>query len=79
MKGREGKIRVGSTWWVLVAGEETNESLSTWLRAAAAAQHSTSRRTHRERESTFFPARAFFCAVFSRIKISVFFVFLPSL
>uniref|UniRef100_A0A804QTI5 Uncharacterized protein n=1 Tax=Zea mays TaxID=4577 RepID=A0A804QTI5_MAIZE len=33
----EGKRRRGSTW-VLVAGEETNESLSTWLRAAAAAQ-----------------------------------------
>jgi hypothetical protein len=29
MKGREGKIRGGSTWWVLVVGEETNKSLST--------------------------------------------------
>jgi hypothetical protein len=28
-KGREGKIRGGSTWWVLVADEETNKSLNT--------------------------------------------------
>jgi hypothetical protein len=28
MKGREGKRRGASTWWVLFAGEETNESLS---------------------------------------------------
>ena len=36
-KGREGKGRGGSTWWVLVAGKETKECLSTWPRAAAAA------------------------------------------
>jgi hypothetical protein len=35
-KGREGKRRGGSTWWVLIAGEETKESLSTWPREAAA-------------------------------------------
>jgi hypothetical protein len=40
----EGKRRGGNTWWVLVAGEETKESLSTWLRAAAANQSSESER-----------------------------------
>jgi hypothetical protein len=35
MKGREGRRRSGSNWWVLVAGEETNKNLSAWLRAAA--------------------------------------------
>jgi hypothetical protein len=34
-KGRE---RGGSTWWVLVAGEETNVNLRNWLRVAAAHQ-----------------------------------------
>jgi hypothetical protein len=48
----EGKRRGGSTWWVLVAGEETGEetgeSLSTWLRAAAAA---TTTAAHQSSES----------------------------
>jgi hypothetical protein len=34
---------------VLVAGEETNESLRSWLRAAAAAAHQSSE-SERERE-----------------------------
>jgi len=40
--------------WVLVAGrrQDTNESLSTWLRAAAAHQSSESERGAREREGT---------------------------
>jgi hypothetical protein len=37
----EGKRRGGNTRWVLVAGEETKESLSTWLRAAVAANQSS--------------------------------------
>jgi hypothetical protein len=40
-------------WWVLVAGrlQDTNESLSTWLRAAAAAAAESERgATERERE-----------------------------
>jgi len=44
----EGKKRGGSTWWVLVAGEETKESLSTWLRAAAVHQSSESETVARE-------------------------------
>jgi hypothetical protein len=49
----EGKRRGGSTWWVLVAGEETNKSLRTWLRAAAAVhQSSESERGARERQNT---------------------------
>ena len=36
---------------MLVAGEETNESLSTWPRAAAAQQSSESERVARERET----------------------------
>jgi hypothetical protein len=51
MKGREGKRRGGSTWWVLVAGEETNESLRTWLRAAAAHQSSESEGGARETQN----------------------------
>jgi hypothetical protein len=44
----EGKRRDGCTWWVIVAGEETGESLSTWLRAAAAAvTHQSSERERR--------------------------------
>ena len=35
---------------MLVAGEETNESLSTWPRAAAAQQSSDSERVARERD-----------------------------
>jgi len=35
---QKGKRGNGNTWWVLLAGEETNESLSTWLRAAAASE-----------------------------------------
>ena len=38
-KGREG---VGVPGGVLVAGEETNESLSAWLRAAVATAHQSS-------------------------------------
>jgi hypothetical protein len=54
-KGREGK-RSGSTWWVLVAGEETNKNLSTWLRAAAAAVHQSSENEKgREREMQNIP------------------------
>jgi hypothetical protein len=49
-KGREEKRRGGSTWWVLVDGEETRESLSTWPRAAAAQQSSESESRERERE-----------------------------
>jgi hypothetical protein len=45
----ERKRRGGSTWWVLVAGEETGESLSTWLRAAAAARGRRRRPTSRRR------------------------------
>jgi hypothetical protein len=55
----EGKRRGGSTWWVLVAGEETGketgESLSTWLRAAAttaAHQSSESKRGARVTDRT---------------------------
>ena len=48
---REGKRRGGSTWWVLVAGEETKESLSTWPRAAAAQQSSERVGRQREREN----------------------------
>ena len=36
---------------MLVAGEETKESLSTWARAAAAAQQSSSEREGSERET----------------------------
>ena len=51
-KGREG---VGVPGGVLVAGEETNESLSAWLRAAVATAHQSSEslraRVGRERQS----------------------------
>jgi hypothetical protein len=45
------KGRDGSTWWVLIAGEESKESLSTWPRAAAAQQSSGRERVARERET----------------------------
>jgi hypothetical protein len=32
---QEGKRRGGNTWWVLVAGEDTDEGLGTWRRTAA--------------------------------------------
>ena len=39
--GREEKD--GNTWWVLVAGEKTDEDLGTWRRAAPApAAHQSS-------------------------------------
>ena len=44
--GREEKD--GNTWWVLVAGEETDQGLSTWRRTAAAHQSSESERGTRE-------------------------------
>jgi hypothetical protein len=39
-------------WWVLVAGrlQDTNESLSTWLRAAAAAASESERERERASE-----------------------------
>lgn len=51
----EGKGRGESTWWVLVDGEETNESLNTWVKAAAPAaahQSSESERGPRETDRT---------------------------
>ena len=33
---QEGKREGGHTWWVLVAGEETDEGLRTWRRTGAA-------------------------------------------
>ena len=47
---QEGKRRGGNTFCVLVAGEEIDEDLGTWRRAAAVAQSGGERK--REREST---------------------------
>jgi hypothetical protein len=48
---QEDKRRDGNTWWVLVAGEETDEGLSTWRRTAAAAAHQSSESERGARET----------------------------
>jgi hypothetical protein len=47
-----GKWSGRHTWWELAAGEEPDEDLSPWRRAAAAeaVPHSSARRRERERE-----------------------------